>query len=105
VCTAQLASSAVDEAAANAPQCAEIRALLGRRALAHTVIFGGDVNRLSSCAPQGFWTRTDRFASQDPGSQQVYGSGALHSPSAQVVPAIHTDHDVLLVRARLIAKP
>jgi len=105
VCTAQLAAPAIDEAAANAPQCSELGALLSRRALANTVIFGGDVNRLSSCAPEGFWTRTDRSARQDPGSQQVYGSGALRSPSAQVVLARHTDHDVLLVRARLIAKP
>jgi hypothetical protein len=104
VCTAQLASPEVDEAAANAPQCAELRALLARRARARTVIFGGDVNRLSSCAPHGFWTRTDRSARQDPGSQQVYATEALRSPSAQVLPAMHTDHDVLLVRARLIEK-
>jgi endonuclease/exonuclease/phosphatase family metal-dependent hydrolase len=102
VCTAQLASPAIDEAAANAPQCAELRAILARRARTHTVIFGGDVNRLSSCAPRGFWTRTDRSARQDPGSQQVYGTRALRSPAAQVVPATHTDHDVLLVRARLM---
>ena len=102
VCTAQLASPAIDEAAANAPQCAELRAILARRAHTHTVIFGGDVNRLSSCAPRGFWTRTDRSARQDPGSQQVYGTRALRSPWAQVVPTTHTDHDVLLVRARLM---
>jgi len=35
------------------------------------------------------------------GLQHVYGSGALRSPSAQVVPAAYTDHDVLLVRADL----
>ena len=105
VCTAHLASPAIDEVAANAPQCAELSALLARRALAHTVIFGGDVNRRSSCAPRGFWTRTDGSAHQNPGIQHVYGTGALRSPSAQVLPATHTDHDVLLVRARLIAKP
>jgi endonuclease/exonuclease/phosphatase family metal-dependent hydrolase len=101
VCTAHLASPEADEVAANAPQCGELRALLARRAAAHTVIFGGDVNRRSSCAPHGFWTLTDGSAHQDPGSQHVYGSGALRSPSAQVVPATHTDHDVLLVSARL----
>jgi len=74
---------------------------LARRAAARTVIFGGDLNRRSSCAPHGFWTLTDGFAHQDPGSQHVYGSGALRSPSAQVVTATHTDHDVLLVSARL----
>jgi endonuclease/exonuclease/phosphatase family metal-dependent hydrolase len=104
VCTAHLASPEPDELGANAPQCAELRSLLARRALAETLIFGGDVNRRSSCAPPGFWTRTDRLAHQDPGSQQVYGIGALHSPSARVFPASHTDHDVLLVRAQFIAR-
>jgi endonuclease/exonuclease/phosphatase family metal-dependent hydrolase len=101
VCTAHLASPELVEVAANAPQCAELGALLARRAAAGTVIFGGDVNRRPSCAPQGFWTRTDRSGHQDPGSQQVYGTGAFRSPSARVVPATHTDHGVLLVRARL----
>ena len=104
VCTAHLASHEPVEAAANDPQCAELRALLARRASARTVIFGGDVNRLPSCAPHGFWTRTDRSAHQDPGSQQVYGTGALRSPSARVEPATHTDHDVLLVSASLSAR-
>lgn len=75
-----------------------------RRAAARTVIFGGDVNRRSSCAPLGFWTRTDRSAHQDPGRQQVYGTAAFRSPSARVVPAIRTDHDVLLVLAHLSAQ-
>ncbi len=101
VCTAHLASPEPVEAAANAPQCAELTALLARRASGRTLIFGGDVNRLSSCAPHGFWTRTDASARQDPGSQQVYGPGALGSPSARVAPATHTDHDILLVRAHL----
>jgi endonuclease/exonuclease/phosphatase family metal-dependent hydrolase len=101
VCTAHLASHEPDEAAANAPQCAELGGVLARRASARAVIFGGDVNRLSSCAPRGFWTRTDASAHQDPGSQQVYGTGALRSPSVRVEPARHTDHDVLLVRAYL----
>ena len=104
VCTAHLASPETDEVAANDPQCAELRALLARRAAARTVIFGGDVNRRPSCAPHGFWTRTDSSAHQDPGSQHVYGTGALRSPSARVVPATHTDHDVLLVRAYLTAR-
>ena len=104
VCTAHLASPEVDEVAANSPQCAELGAVLARRAATGAVIFGGDVNRRPSCAPAGFWTRTDRSARQDPGSQQVYGTGALRSPVARVVPAIHTDHDVLLVRAHLTAR-
>jgi endonuclease/exonuclease/phosphatase family metal-dependent hydrolase len=101
VCTSHLASPEIEEVAANNPQCIELRALLARRAVARTVIFGGDVNRRRSCAPPGFWTRTDASGHQDPGSQQVYGTGALRSPSAHVVPAVHTDHDVLIVRAHL----
>jgi len=103
VCTAHLAAHEPVEVAENQPQCDELRAILGRRAAARAVIFGGDVNRRSSCAPHGFWTRTDGSAHQDPGSQQVYGTGAFRSPSAQVVPAVHTDHDVLLVHAYLSA--
>ena len=101
VCTAHLATHEPVEAAANELQCAELGAILARRAAARAVIFGGDVNRRPSCAPQGFWTRTDGSAHQNPGSQQVYGTGAFRSPSARVVPAIHTDHDVLLVSAHL----
>jgi hypothetical protein len=104
VCTAHLASPEPVEVAANDPQCAELRVVLARRAAARPVIFGGDVNRLGSCAPPGFWTRTDRSGDQDPGSQQVYGTAAFRSPSARVVPAIHTDHDVFLVRAFLRAQ-
>jgi endonuclease/exonuclease/phosphatase family metal-dependent hydrolase len=101
VCTAHLATRDHVEVSANDPQCAELSAVLARRAGARAVIFGGDVNRIPSCAPRGFWTRTDHSAGQDPGIQHVYGSSALSSPSAQVVPAMHTDHDVLFVRAHL----
>ena len=104
VCTAHLATRDSIEVAVNDPQCAELAALLKRRSAARTVIFAGDVNRRPSCAPDGFWTRTDIAAAQTPGDQQVYGTGALRSPSARVVPAAHTDHDVLLVRARLTPK-
>jgi endonuclease/exonuclease/phosphatase family metal-dependent hydrolase len=105
VCTAHLNTRTTIEVAGNDAQCAELAALLARRAAAaRAVIFGGDVNRLSSCAPDGAWARTDRSAEQAPGLQHVYGSGALRSPSAEVVPAAHTDHDVLLVRAQLSAQ-
>ena len=90
--------------AANDPQCTELRALLARRAADRTVILAGDVNRRSSCAPEGFWTRTDGSPEHDLGRQHVYGTRALRSPSAEVVPATHTDHDILLVRARLTAQ-
>jgi hypothetical protein len=101
VCTAHLASDQPVEVAANAPQCAQLRAMLAGREAARAVIFGGDVNRLAPCAPRGFWVRIDASAHQDPGIQQVYGSAGLRSPAAHVVPAVHTDHDILLVRARL----
>ena len=103
VCTAHLNTRSTIEVAGNDAQCVELAALLARRAAARTVTFGGDVNRRDSCAPAGLWTRTDRAAEQAPGLQHVYGSGALRSPSAAVVPATHTDHDVLLVRAHLTA--
>jgi endonuclease/exonuclease/phosphatase family metal-dependent hydrolase len=103
VCTAHLNTRSPIEIAGNRAQCVELAALLARRASARTVIFGGDVNRRRPCAPEGVWTRTDSSADQAPGLQHVYGSGGLRSPSREVVPAEHTDHDVLLVRAHLTA--
>jgi endonuclease/exonuclease/phosphatase family metal-dependent hydrolase len=104
VCTAHLNTRAASEVAGNDAQCAELGTLLARRAASGTVAFGGDVNRRRSCAPDGVWTRTDRAADQAPGIQHVYGSAVLRSPSAEVVPARHSDHDVLLVRARLTSR-
>lgn len=101
VCTAHLNTRSIVEAPGNDTQCAELAALLARRASARAVIFGGDVNRRPSCAPDGFWARTDASAGQAPGLQHVYGSAAFRSPSAEVVLAAHSDHDVLLVRAQL----
>jgi endonuclease/exonuclease/phosphatase (EEP) superfamily protein YafD len=103
VCTAHLNTRSPIEIAGHEAQCVELGALLARRASARPVIFGGDVNRRRPCAPDGVWTRTDGSGEQAPGLQHVYGSGALRSPSAEVVPAKHTDHDVLLVRARVTA--
>jgi endonuclease/exonuclease/phosphatase family metal-dependent hydrolase len=103
VCTAHLNTRSAIEVAGNDGQCVELAALLARRAAARPVTFGGDVNRRHSCAPAGAWTRTDRSAEQAAGLQHVYGSAALRSPAAQVVPASHSDHDVLLVRAQLTA--
>jgi endonuclease/exonuclease/phosphatase family metal-dependent hydrolase len=101
VCTAHLATRSAATAPANDAQCAELTAILARRAAMHTVIFGGDVNRSRACAPRRAWIRTDRSAGQAPGLQGVYGNGALHLGAAQVLPATHTDHDVLLVHAHL----
>jgi endonuclease/exonuclease/phosphatase family metal-dependent hydrolase len=105
VCTAHLNTRTTIEVAGNDAQCAELAALLARRGATRTVTFGGDVNRRHSCAPDGAWTRTDRSADQAPGLQHVYGSGALRSPSAKVMPAAHTEHEILLVRAHLTAQP
>jgi endonuclease/exonuclease/phosphatase family metal-dependent hydrolase len=101
VCTAHLSQRIPIEVAGNDGQCVELTAVLRRRAVARTVIFAGDLNRRSSCAPKGFWIRSDSSARQDPGAQQAYGDGALRSPSVAVLPAMHTDHDILLVRAQL----
>jgi len=104
VCTAHLNTRSATELTGNDAQCAELATILARRATTRTVIFGGDVNRHRSCAPAGLWTRADTSADQDPGLQQVYGGGALRAPSARVVPAVHSDHDILLVRAHRAAR-
>jgi endonuclease/exonuclease/phosphatase family metal-dependent hydrolase len=104
VCTAHLAIRSKAGSAGNDAQCAELAALLERRSATRTVIFGGDLNRSQPCAPERAWTRTDGSAGQAPGLQSVYGGGALRSPSAEVLPATRTDHDVLLVRAHLTAR-
>jgi len=101
VCTAHLSTRAPIEIAGNEGQCRELSVLLARRAATRTVIFGGDVNRRRPCAPARAWTRRDGAAGQNPGLQSVYGHGALRTPSADVLPATHTDHDALLVRAQL----
>src|SRR3954469_12418452 len=52
----------------------------------------------TACDPvphHDLWTRADARADQAPSLQQAYGSTALRSPSVQVLPATHTDHDVL----------
>jgi endonuclease/exonuclease/phosphatase family metal-dependent hydrolase len=100
VCTAHLNSRSPAEAAGNAGQCTELAAILARLGAAHHVVFGGDLNRRSSCAPAGFWRRTDASASQDPGSQQVFGNDNLHPASVHVLPFAHSDHDVLVVRMK-----
>lgn len=103
VCTAHLATRSTIEAAGSEAQCAEVATILARRMAAHPVIFGGDVNRFHPCAPDGVWTRTDSGADQAAGFQHVYGSRALRSPTVQVLPAEHTDHDFLLIRAHRAA--
>lgn len=102
VCTAHLEIRSGAYAEANDGQCDELRALLAERARSRPVVFGGDVNRGRSCAPDGFWSRTDRDAEQAPGVQHVYVSrDGFRTPRARLLPARHSDHDVLLVRARV----
>ena len=101
VCTAHLNTRSAVEVAGNDAQCTELAALLTRRASARTVAFGGDINRHTACAPDGMWTRSDVTAGQAPGLQHVYGGAEFDGPAANVLPAEHSDHDVLLVRARL----
>jgi len=103
VCTTHLDTrTTTTYAATNAAQCIELTSLLARQAAGGPVVFGGDVNRPGSCAPDGFWARSDRSAGQAPGLQHVYGNrSASRSARAQILPAEHSDHDMLLVRATL----
>ena len=81
---------------ANDRQCRELREVLVRRAAGGSTYFGGDVNRQRSCAPRDMWQRHDSAAAQLPGIQQVYGN-APGQHRVEVAPAVHTDHDFLLV--------
>ncbi|MFI7482490.1 hypothetical protein ACH9EU_08725 [Kocuria sp. M1R5S2] len=102
-CTAHLSVAGSDaQAATNDAQCAELTAILGRAGQEQATVFGGDVNRQDSCAPAGAWTATDQAAAQAPGIQHAYGSrGWLLAPETEIVPMTYTDHDGLLVEARL----
>ncbi|MGF9754545.1 phosphatidylinositol-specific phospholipase C/glycerophosphodiester phosphodiesterase family protein [Microvirga sp. 0TCS3.31] len=103
-CSSHLSTRGSLEAqAANDAQCAELAAALS--SYKGAVVFGGDVNRQESCAPDGWWTLTDAPAAQAPGIQHVYGNDRLASPTAAVVPAVHTDHDFLRADARLVPGP
>nr|WP_277985649.1 glycerophosphodiester phosphodiesterase family protein [Nocardioides glacieisoli] len=99
-CSAHLSTrGTVDAQAANEAQCAELTTVL--EAYDGAVVFGGDVNRRESCAPDAWWTLTDAAASQAPGIQHVYGNERLTSPTGTVVPATYTDHDFLRADSRL----
>lgn len=102
-CTAHLSVAGSEaQAATNDAQCAELTTILGLAGQEQATIFGGDVNRQQSCAPAGFWTATDEAAAQAPGIQHAYGSrGWLLTPETKILPMTYTDHDGLLVEARL----
>ncbi|MFC7724259.1 phosphatidylinositol-specific phospholipase C/glycerophosphodiester phosphodiesterase family protein [Nocardioides sp. GCM10028917] len=103
-CSSHLSTRGSLEAqAANDAQCAELAALLS--SYEGAVLFGGDVNRQESCAPDGWWTLTDATAAQAPGIQHVYGNDRVATPTGTVVPAVRTDHDFLRADTRLVPGP
>jgi endonuclease/exonuclease/phosphatase family metal-dependent hydrolase len=106
VCTTHLeAQLSLSTIAIRHRQCAELADVLAVRARRGPTIAAGDVNGFDSCAPAGMWTRTDRSAPQKPGLQHAYGSAArLRNPAAGIIRAASTDHDFLLVTARLVRR-
>ena len=100
-CTSHLSvTGSPDQNATNEAQCRELTEVL-RGERHQPTIFGGDVNRQTTCAPPGAWTERDEEAAQTPGIQHVYGTrGWFVEPQDEVLPMIFTDHDALLVRAQ-----
>jgi hypothetical protein len=104
VCTSHLERpDSSDASATNDAQCAELGLMLERRSSQFTLL-GGDVNRRNSCAPVGWWTRTDSLSDRSPGVQHVYGSPAIKGPIEQVLASAFSDHDMLLITARLVRR-
>lgn len=104
VCTAHLETPHTRSAAeARDAQCTELAEVLADRT-SRAFVFGGDVNRLGSCAPPGAWQRSDLGADRAPGIQHAYGSAVLRDPVADVVAAPFSDHDVLVVRTRALPR-
>ena len=105
VCTAHLEKP--DTPATRKPRTRTSVRSLGQvlaRRVSRFTLFGGDVNRLESCAPPGSWSRTDAAADQSPGVQHVYGSLTTEDPVVQVLPSAFSDHDLMLVSARLLRR-
>jgi len=103
VCTTHLSvAGSAEQAATNQAQCEELSDLLAQGSTREATVLGGDVNRIGTCAPLGFWTLRDDQAAQAPGIQHVYLSrDFLLRPRERVLPLTYTDHDGLLVSARL----
>jgi hypothetical protein len=100
VCTAHLETPHTRAAAeARDAQCTELAEVLADRR-SRAFVFGGDVNRLGPCAPPDAWQRSDLGADSAPGIQHAYGSANLRDPTAEVVAAPFSDHDLLVVRAQ-----
>lgn len=103
VCTAHLSTRLTPgERTDNEAQCGELRSVLAGYERTGTTMFGGDLNRTSTCAPSTMWSARDTAASQSPGLQHIYGSGSLDESSVSVAEATHTDHDYLLAAASSI---
>jgi endonuclease/exonuclease/phosphatase family metal-dependent hydrolase len=94
VCTAHLGTrGSTAERQANDAECDELRGVLQRYDRLRATVFGGDINRRESCAPDTMWSLHDTKASQNPGIQHVYGSRSLMQPRPHVAATTHTDHD------------
>lgn len=97
VCTAHLSTrDSTRQRVANDAECQELRRLLKRREEAGATLFGGDVNRQETCAPDTMWTSQDNAATQSPGIQHIYGGMSLPRAAPHVATASFTDHDFLL---------
>ncbi len=97
VCTAHLGTrGSADARRANDAECAELRGVLAGYDAAGTTVFGGDLNRRTSCAPSTMWAAEDSAAGQLPGIQHIYGSRSVRESASQVAAATHTDHDFFL---------
>ncbi|MEV1168260.1 endonuclease/exonuclease/phosphatase family protein [Nonomuraea sp. NPDC049784] len=97
VCTSHLSTDGEAPGSTNSIQCAELAQVLASRG--RPTLFAGDVNRRSSCAPEGQWTLTDAAATQAPGIQHAYGN--LAAPTLELERTTYTDHDALVIRAGL----
>jgi endonuclease/exonuclease/phosphatase family metal-dependent hydrolase len=106
VCGTHLSTRHTSHAEAiNDAQCAELSRLLTVSARTWPTVAAGDMNRTKTCAPPGWWRRTDAEADQFPGVQQVYGDRRTTAASVEVQPMIHTDHCALLGDVRLRVWP
>ena len=101
-CTAHLGTrGSTAERRANDDECAELRGVLARYDAAGTTVFGGDVNRRTSCARPACGRRATPRPSSCRGSSRSTGAGRSGTTGQRVAPATHTDHDFLSVASRL----
>jgi endonuclease/exonuclease/phosphatase family metal-dependent hydrolase len=87
--------------AVNDAQCREFAQVLRRLGAARPLIAAGDLNRDGACSAPAMWIGTDRAAEQAPGKQQAYADQAFGAPQTSIVPMAYSDHDALVVTARL----